>query len=76
MAKRKLPTRKGNSQLVANKGAIMSMGDIRNLSSAIEDSRLAVLDGEVGPPDPTNYHIGTSKNVRFASLVLPGRCGS
>ncbi|GJL66084.1 MAG: hypothetical protein NPIRA05_10550 [Nitrospirales bacterium] len=35
----------------------MSPPDIRNLSSATEDSRLAVLDGEVGPPDPTNFHM-------------------
>ena len=35
----------------------MSQPDIRNLANCIEDCRLAGLDQEAGPLDPTDFHV-------------------
>src|SRR5262249_61598157 len=44
----------------------MSQPDISNLANCVEDARLAGLDQDPGPPDPTDFHAlrGRLQTVR------------
>ncbi len=44
------------TQDVAQKPTLTAEVDLTNLSACTEDARVAALDLDPGPPDPTNYH--------------------